>query len=282
MIQDAFHRVVKPRVPFELAGPGPRASSFRGILRDAFASICPQELPPSASVSSRIRSDDFLQARSCGSWLRLATGHAARSRCVRPIFATQHSVNEHPYSSAPGFIIRGSSVSRCPVCTRWVAPIETEDSRVSRRPNRFGESQGPCGGFLRPTHGFPFFTGDLPLTPLSPPSLRGEPALRDFALGESRQDRFHFVRRDAERSSPRSEVPSFGMWAPDSLRPFDRRPRDHLQARDFAHHDPGYRRWLTLGLPRSACGAARSPLVSPWHGIFGMRDRRLARISSVG
>lgn len=75
----------------------------------------------------------------------LATRRVPRSRCVRPISASQHSTYEYPYSPAPGS--SSSAVTRR-ACTRWVAPTVTEAPSVSRRSFvRFGGSPEPVGSF---------------------------------------------------------------------------------------------------------------------------------------
>lgn len=146
-----------------------------------------------------------------GDVVRLATPRAPRSRCVRPISASQHSTYEYPYSSAPGS--SSSAVTRR-ACTRWVAPIVTEAPSVSRRSVRFGGSPESAGSFrpdrlgLRRRRFFPrtricfyAFAAIVPLTPLSLPSLtpRKLPLSRRCALRRRLPDRFFPGRRDANR-----------------------------------------------------------------------------------
>jgi hypothetical protein len=95
--------------------------------------------PPRQSRGFRTRSDDFVQARShtrgrsCDhpeSSFQMARAQGARSRCVRSVSASQHSVNEHSYPRLlPGYRHRlfvGRVLDGLP-------PTKTGDLCVSRR-----------------------------------------------------------------------------------------------------------------------------------------------------
>lgn len=78
-------------------------------------------------------------------------------------------------------------------CTRWVAPIETEESSVSRRPKRFGGLSGSAAGVFFPSRVHVPPDDNRPLTPLSRASLASvaAPRSRWRWLRRTRQDRFH-------------------------------------------------------------------------------------------
>jgi len=148
----------------------------------------------------------------------LATRRVPRSRCVRPISASQHSTYEYPYSPAPGS--SSSAVTRR-ACTRWVAPTVTEAPSVSRRSFvRFGGSPEPVGSFRPDRVGLrlPRFCprtriwlfsyaicgdrpSDTPVASSARPAhfLLFRPLSRRCAIRRRPPDRFPSGRRDANR-----------------------------------------------------------------------------------
>jgi hypothetical protein len=137
------------------------------------------------------------------SWLRGSSCELPRVTIeMRPIdSATQHSSNEYPYSSAPG---SSSPSITARACTRQVAPIETEESSVSRRSKRFGGSPYVRGEFSSRDTKTKETTAqriarDQPLTPLSPPLLapRMFPLFLRCVTRQGPPDRFHSEHREA-------------------------------------------------------------------------------------
>lgn len=171
--QDACHRACETVLAFARRPSNAlRLLGFRAQPAHPFA-FCPPSLAsvPARGTREGFRCDDFCLARSCP-MVRLATCRRSRSRCVRPMTATQHSVNEHPYPASSRFIVPGFGFPKSGV-TRWDAPTETEDSSVSRHPNRFGWTASSSGGRFLPF----VLSAFEPLTLLSPPSLAFRPRL---------------------------------------------------------------------------------------------------------
>jgi len=90
-------------------------------------------------------------------------------------------------------------------CTRRVAPTRTEESNVSRRPNRFGGSPGLVVDYSSsrvPRIRFRFLRRPTSDTPVAPLSLLPCAVFAAIRLGDSRQDRFHSEHRDALEDFP--------------------------------------------------------------------------------
>lgn len=194
---------------------------------------------------------DSTRARSCPSD-RLATHQGARSRCVRSMSATQHSTNEHPYSAAPG----SSSGTCAPACTRWVAPIRTEESSVSRRPSRFGGSPGIVRGCLPlaiAPHSLFASCGDQPLTPLSRPPC----STRVRCLPRRDPARIAKIASTPEAVTrpklSRSRMPSLGKQPATHCDHFRSPISGRDRPRDFAHRASDRRLLFAQVVPRSAC-----------------------------
>lgn len=155
----------------------------------------------------RFRNGDFTLARSCRV-VRLATCRESRSRCVRPISASQHSLTStrtrllpaHHLRLTPKCVLGGLRPSRPRNRT-------FHDARIA-----LGDRQNPWGVFfpsralrLAPRNELTIF----PLTPLSPPSLAPRHRVCGARLGEGRQivsTPFAMTRSKISRS----EVPSLG------------------------------------------------------------------------
>lgn len=164
--------------------PSVRASSLR-IQHVRPHTVSSSQTPPTVSVpagQSAFRYGEFTRARSCLS-VRLATRQGARSRCVRSISATHHSLRTSTRTRLlPEHRQDDTQLPECPcVHLRGLRTLRTEESSVSRRSNRFSGSPGFAGSF-RPIHAcvcrlartntkFQSGYGDQHLTPLSLPSL---------------------------------------------------------------------------------------------------------------
>jgi len=125
-----------------------RLGGFARSLAHRFAFV---EVSPTVSVSAGNSAFGTTIPLGLGrvSRLRLATHQGARSRCVRSMSATQHSKERVPILGRSRFHRQDLR----PACTSRRARIaheRTEESSVSRRPNRFGGSPGLVG-IVRPS-----------------------------------------------------------------------------------------------------------------------------------
>lgn len=168
---------------------------------------------------------------------------------------------EYPYSPAPG---SSSSRPTSRACTRKVAPFETEESDVSRRPKRFSGSPWFLRVFSpRVIPDFVFFlqrpTSDTPVASLATPRAFFR-VLSGARCGEGRQ--IVSTPSAVTRSKvSRSEVPSLDKRSKTLRAPYRSPILNRRQPRDFAHRPSDVRLCSPTGIPRSVCCAARLPLV---------------------
>lgn len=168
---------------------------------------------PRQSRGLRSRSNDFVLARSCSRrWscdhpelpFQVAQAQGARSRCVRSVSASQHSVNEHSYPRLLPAHRHRLFVGRV---LDGMPPIETGDRYVSRRIESLRRIAHVPWRIVRPTHDR---RATVPLTFLSrslPIPGRAFSRCARFRFDEARRDCFHFI-AVTRRSFPQSGTPS--------------------------------------------------------------------------
>jgi len=170
--QDAFHRIATS-TRLSKRGPGICAPHLGGFSAKTRTPIRFYVAKDRVSMSGQSRRYRPLTSFELGrdDVVRLTTSRVPRSRCVRPISASQHSTYEYPYPPAPGSIV-SCGYPRLRV-RNGLRPLRPRNRTFHDARSASGDrlNSARCYRPREPASASYAFAATFPLTPLSPPSL---------------------------------------------------------------------------------------------------------------